>query len=512
MMKIPLSVLSAALPGSKLSACPDSWVTGLCANSKDVQPGDLFACIRGAHSDSHGFIPEAVQRGAAAVLVDRAVDTGKYPGVGVVRVPNVVQALMQLAPAFYNLPTLRMRMVGVTGTNGKTTITHLIRSIVEHTPAERGADKRRVGVVGTIRHEIAGRVLVSHNTTPMAWDLQKLLRDMADAHCDTAVLEVSSHALDQNRIAGCEFDVAVFTNLTQDHLDYHKTMAAYARAKQRLFSGLAQAGWKKGLKFAVVNGDDPQGVRMARAARGAKVLTYGVKASAQVRASDVRSTPGGNEFKLITPKGSIAVRLPLLGQYNVYNALAAAGAGLALGASLPQIKRGLEAVTSVPGRLEKIAGNQPFAVVVDFAHTPDALEKALLNVREWTKGRVLLVFGCGGDRDAGKRPMMGALGARLADRVVITSDNPRSEDPLEIMAQIQAGCLRVGKKAHAEPARARAIRWALQQARPGDTVLLAGKGHETYQILKDRVVEFDDRKVARKELSKLGYTIKSARK
>lgn len=505
MIRVPLSLAAAALSGAKIIARAPVEVSGICADSREVAPGDLFACLRGLHQDAQRFIPQAVQRGARALLVDRPLLGEKYPGVGIVQVPDVARALAGLAAPFYGQPASVLRLVGVTGTNGKTTTTHLIRAIAERMPATGKKRGRHVGLIGTIQHEIAGRAFAAHNTTPMAWDLQKLLYAMVSAGCDLAVMEVSSHALDQNRVADCEFDVAVFTNLTQDHLDYHRTLAAYARAKEKLFAGLAAPGAKVSPKTAVVNADDPLGPRMGRAARGVKVLTYGLKASAQVRASRVRATERGNEFELVTPRGAIDVRLPLLGEYNVSNALGAAAAGLALGASLLQIKRGLESVTSVAGRLEKVAGSQPFSVVVDFAHTPDALEKVLQNVRAWTRGSVWVVFGCGGERDAGKRPLMGEISARLADGVVLTSDNPRSEEPMKIIGQIQAGCRRAGKAGVVEPDRRRAIRYALKKAQPGDTVLLAGKGHESQQTLKDRVLAFSDRQVAQEELKKMGY-------
>lgn len=511
MIRVPLSLLAASLSGARLSGKPDALVRRLSADSRDIRPGDLFACIRGAHADGHDFALRAVRAGAVAVLADREVPGLEAAGAGVVTVDRVAPALQQLAPRFYNHPSLQLRMVGVTGTSGKTTVTHLIRSIVHAQPAAPGRPSE-AGLIGTIRHEFAGRAVPSHNTTPPAWDLQALLRQMADHGCDTVVMEVSSHALAQGRAEDCEFDVAVFTNLSREHLDFHGSMEEYAAAKQKLFARLAQPGLKTGPKHAVVNADDPAGARMAQAAAGAGILTYGLKNRALITADEVRLTPKFTAFTLVTPQGRAAVRLPLLGQYNLANALAAAAAGLALGASVRAIKRGLESVAVVPGRLDRVPGPQPFTVLVDFAHKPDALEQVLSAVRRFTDKRVIVVFGCGGDRDPGKRAPMGEIAARLADEVVLTSDNPRSEDPQAILAQIGTGCRKAGKSCRVEADRTRAIRLALSLARRGDTVILAGKGHETYQIFKDKTVAFDDRRVAARELARMGWKSKKRRK
>ncbi len=502
MTAVPVSLIAAALPGARLSGRADAVVRGLCAESQAVRPGDLFACVPGHRRDGHEFAAEAVRRGATGVLCERPL-TGLDERAGCVRVGSVAEALSALAPRWYNLPSLSLRLVGVTGTNGKTTLTHLVRAILEER-SDRGPAPR-VGVIGTIRHGVGRRSEPARNTTPPVWELQRLLRGMADQRCAAVVMEVSSHGLVEGRTLGCEFDVAVFTNLTPEHLDFHRTLEAYAAAKERLFAQLTAPGFKTGTKWAVVNADDPQAPRMAAAAAGARVLRYGLLPSAEITAADLVLTPLGTRFTLITPAGRTRVRLALPGVYNVSNALAAAGAALALGATLTAVRRGLERVACVPGRMERVDGGQPFAVLVDYAHTPDALQKALENVRQFTRGRVLVVFGCGGDRDPTKRAPMGELAARLADAVVLTSDNPRGEDPERILDQVEEGCRRAGGVCQREPDRARALRRALAQARSGDTVLIAGKGHETYQLLGGKRLPFSDPKVAARELRKLGY-------
>jgi UDP-N-acetylmuramoyl-L-alanyl-D-glutamate--2,6-diaminopimelate ligase len=508
MTPIPLSLLAAGISNARLSGRPDILVQRLTADSRDVQPGDLFACIRGHHSDGHQFAAQAVAQGAVAIMADRPLP-GLDPKVGVLEVADVVQTLKHLAPLFYNYPALQMRMVGVTGTSGKTTTTHLLRAILE---AERAGRKpaHRVGMIGTIHNALGGKVVAAQNTTPMAWDVQALLRQMVDNGCDTAVMEVSSHALAQDRVTKCEFDVAVFTNLTPEHLDFHRTMDDYAATKSKLFAGLAHPGYKPGPRCAVVNQDDPRGPEMARAARGADIRTFGLDHPADFTAEDIQMNAGGTAFRMLTPQGEIRVTWRFLGRYNILNALAAAAAAQCLGVPLRAIQRGLESIKGVPGRVERVAGIHPFAVLVDYAHKPDALLKVLRAVREFTPHRLIVVFGCGGERDTTKRAPMGEIAARLADRVIITSDNPRSEDPKKIIQEILSGCRRVRKTPEefqaaiqVEPDRPLAIRMAMQMARPGDTVLLAGKGHENYQVVGNDYIPMDDYKLAQKELAAL---------
>ncbi len=505
MITIPLSLLATAIPGAKLSGRRPILFHRLSADSRDIQPGDLFACVRGARQDGHRFAAAAVRRGAVAVLADRPLPGLDLRRVGLLRVKHVAESLARVAPQVYNHPAQQVQLVGVTGTNGKTTITHLLREIMRQEDYRTGK-KRRVGVIGTISHDIAGESLPAANTTPMAWDVQRLLALMVDQRCDLVVMEVSSHALAEARVTGCEFDVGVFTNLTREHLDYHGTLSNYAVAKRRLFRGLAAAGDKTG-KVAVINQDDPYGASMAKAAHGVRVLTYGFARRAKVRAERLALSARGSRFHLVTPQGSVTISLALLGQHNVYNALAAAATAQCLGAGLATIRKGLEALRTVPGRMQRVPGPQPFSVIVVYAHTPDALEKILIATREITPGRLIIVFGCGGDRDRGKRAPMGEIAARLADQVVVTSDNPRSEDPRKIIREVLRGCQRVNRPGkpglNVQVDRARAIQTALRLARRGDAVLIAGKGHEDYQIFRNRVAVFDDRDVARRQLAGL---------
>ncbi len=509
MINIPLSVLAAGIPRAVLCGSPDVLVHRITADSRHVQAGDLFACIRGRHQDGHKFAAHAVRQGAAAIMVEKHIPGLNSLKIGILKVPRVSQTLKKLAPGFYNLPSLKLKVVGITGTNGKTTVTYFLRSILESC-----RPPQRVGLVGTIRHELPGYSAVALNTTPMAWEIQSLLFKMVEKHCDIALMEVSSHALAEERATGCEFDVAVFTNLTPEHLDFHGKLENYAAAKRRLFTQLAEQGYKSGPKYAVINSDDPRSRGMIRAAGRARIKTYGLKKAADFTAQAIQIKAQGSTFRLITPQGRIRVQLKLAGEYNVQNALAAAATAQCLGVSLRGIQKGLEAVSVVPGRMENIPGPASFNVIVDYAHTPDGLSQVLQAVRKFTSRKIILVFGCGGDRDTSKRPAMGEIAAGLADVAVITSDNPRSENPEKIIRDIVAGArkLRPGgrgirslpeNKILVEIDRARAIRTALRLAGREDTVLIAGKGHEKYQILAHQTIPFDDRRIVRQELARL---------
>jgi len=518
-IRVPLGLVAQALPGAKLRGRAGQLVWRLNADSRRARPGDLFACIAGKRVDGHLFAAEAVRRGATAVLLSREIPGLDLRRIGVIQTEQVARALGAMAASFYNHPSLGLRLLGVTGTSGKTTVTYMLRSILQASPAALGL--RRVGLLGTIRYELPGqRPQAAPNTTPMAWDLQDWLARMAAGRCGAAVMEVSSHALSEERITGCEFDVGVFTNLSPEHLDYHVSLEEYAAAKARLFAQLAAPGLKAGVKYAVINRDDPRSRVMTLAARAAKIVTYGLDGSADVTATGLKLSPRHSTFRLRTPAGETPVRVLLPGRTNVLNALAAAAAAGCLGVPLRAIRTGLARLAGVPGRMEIVPGSQPFTVMVDYAHKPDALEKLLQAVREATPARVILVFGCGGDRDAGKRGPMGEISARLADRVVVTTDNPRSEDPGRIAAEILAGIRRShpeslsdpGGRIRVEPDRVRAIRLGLRSARRGDTVVIAGKGHENYQIFKDRTVRFSDRAVALRELARLGFGRTAARR
>jgi UDP-N-acetylmuramoyl-L-alanyl-D-glutamate--2,6-diaminopimelate ligase len=490
-----LKQIVASLPAAEVEGPQDREITGLTYDSRRVGPGMIFVAIPGQNSDGHDFIPSAVERGAVAVICDQArLVTGR---VTKIRVPDVREAMAGAARTFYEHPSSKLKVIGVTGTNGKTTVAFMVKAILE-------AAGWRSGLIGTVRYEIGDRIIPAQRTTPESLELQQLMAQMLRAGCESCVMEVSSHALDQKRVLGVEFDVAIFTNLTRDHLDYHGTMENYFAAKRKLFTR-AQAGAKKGA--SVINIDDAYGVRLAEE-KGLEIqLTYGLGETARLRATKIELNPEGSRFVVETTGRKFAVRLPLIGRHNIYNALAAVGAGLALDVDVVKIQAALNNLPAVPGRLEPVRAGQPFGVFVDYAHTDDALKNVLATLKESTKGRILLAFGCGGSRDTGKRAKMGRVAAELADHVVITSDNPRREDPARIAAAIEEGFRAVRPKGYVvELDRRRAIEQIMGMAQPGDTVLLAGKGHETYQEFEDTVVPFDDRIHAQEALEALGYT------
>ena len=467
-------------------------VTGVGYDSRRVSRGSVFVALKGERTDGHAFIEQAVGLGASAVVTQTE---GSFGGrTAVVRVADTAEALGRLSAAFYDFPSRSLKVAGVTGTNGKTTFTFLLKSILEH----HGI---KTGLVGTIRYELGERQIPADRTTPQSSDLQNLLWQMKNAGCKGVVMEVSSHSLVQKRVESVEFDLGVFTNLTQDHLDYHKTMEEYGRAKGLLFAGLGRASKKK--TAAVINLDDPQGPKF-RALLGTNVscYTYGYSEGVDLRATEVRLSLNGTKFVARTPAGTAEIALQLCGRHNVENALAALGAGLAFDVPLAHAAEGLSKLASVPGRLEAVREGQPFHVFVDYAHTDDALKNVLSTLKELVKGRLIVVFGCGGNRDAGKRPLMGRVAAHEADHAVITSDNPRKEDPALIARQIEEGFgstkLTTGGSTHEIILdRAEAIRRALELAGTSDVVLVAGKGHETYQEFADTRVPFDDRECVR---------------
>jgi UDP-N-acetylmuramoyl-L-alanyl-D-glutamate--2,6-diaminopimelate ligase len=465
------------------------------SDSRQVGPGSLFVAVRGRHSDGHAFIKEALERGAVAVVIEESAGKPALKeGVPVIRVRDSRVALARLAERFYGYPSSHLRVVGVTGTNGKTTVTYVIRSILQ-------AAGFRVGLFGTVAYDLAGEMMPSTHTTPESHILQGLLARLVEKGAGYAVMEVSSHALTLNRVEGCEFDVAVFTNLTQDHLDFHNTMEEYFESKRKLFLGLTSTARKAFPKRAVINRDDVWGRRLVESVT-APVWTYGLDRQADLTAQDLQSSLDGLTFTAVTPAGVFPVRTRLAGRYNVYNLLAAIGTALHLEIRSEHIQQGIASLPGVPGRFERLDSGQGFKVIVDFAHTEDALDRLLRAVAELTPVRIITVFGCGGDRDRGKRAPMGRVAARYSDVVVITSDNPRSEDPVGIMKEVEAG-VREGSALKKDPLqvltvadRREAIEQALSLARPGDAVVLAGKGHEEYQIIGDRVIPFNDRRIA----------------
>ena len=452
-------------------------------DSRKVASGDLFVCVPGFKVDGHDFAAQVVEKGAVALVVERPVEGIAVPQL---LVSSARRALAQVAALATGYPVQSLRLVGITGTNGKTSTAHFCESVLA------GAG-RVPGVLGTIHTKIAGKPLPTTHTTPESLVLQRLLADMREAGCDSVVMEVSSHALELERVHGVPFDVAVFTNLSHDHLDFHGDMESYFQAKRKLFSGLRYIKGRTA-PYAVINGDDPFGARLLKELK-VPYISYGQGEHCHIRATELNIDANGVSFNVETPIGGRRVDLSMSGLFTVYNALAAIGVGLAVKADLEQILLAVESVGSVSGRFEPVREGQDFSVLVDY--TPDGLEKLLISAREITKGRLLTVFGCGGDRDANKRPVMGEIAGRLSDRVVLTSDNPRSESPQEILRQIEAGMAASTALVETEADRAQAIARAIALAEPGDTVVIAGKGHETYQILGDRTIDFDDREVAR---------------
>ncbi len=475
--------------GRLLQGSPEVTVSRVVYDSRRAVPGSLFVAIPGMKEDGHDFIADAVARGAAAVVVERPVPVD--PNVAVLQVPSARRALSALSARLYGHPSRRLRMIAVTGTNGKTTTTHLIRAILM-------AQGHKVGLIGTVHNFIGEEELPASLTTPLASDLQELLYRMAEAGCTYCVMEASSEGIDLNRVDDVEFDMAVFTNLTQDHLNYHGTLEAYREAKMQLFRQLSRPG-SKAPQGAVLNRDDASYDHFAGVC-AVPVHTYGLGPEVHVRATDLKVLSTGSRFTLICPQGQAEIRLRLAGKFNIYNALAAAAVGLAEGVELSVIKQALESTAGVPGRMEAVSAGQSFGVFVDYAHSPDGLENVLRTAQGFALGRVIAVFGCGGDRDRSKRPQMGRIAAALADYTIITSDNPRSEDPEQIVREIEQGVLQVQKPGrHYEVVvdRTEAIRRAIEIAQPDDVVIIAGKGHETYQIFRDRTIHYDDREVAR---------------
>jgi UDP-N-acetylmuramoyl-L-alanyl-D-glutamate--2,6-diaminopimelate ligase len=488
--------LGKILPGERLKqpmtpelAAAD--VSGLAYDSRRVQPGVLFFAFPGSHADGRQFAQDALARGAVAVVAESPAP--EELAARWLQVEHGRQALAVAARNFYGNPGERLGLTGITGTNGKTTTAFLIDSVLR-------AAGHTTAMIGTIEYHVAGRVLPAVNTTPESLDLMQLLTELQHAGGTHATMEVSSHALALGRVYALPFHTVVFTNLTRDHLDFHGTMEAYFAAKQLLFAG---AGGPPP-KFAVLNRDDGY-ARQIKLHRQTEVFWYGLGQEPDLRARHINSGFQGLRFDVQFGKLRFAVESPLLGKINVYNILAACGAGLSYGIAPETVARGIADLQAVPGRFERVDEGQPFVVAVDYAHTDDALRNTIAVARGLNPKRIITLFGCGGDRDRSKRPLMGQAAAEASDFVVLTSDNPRSEDPLAIMNDALVGIRRVDVPHVVEPDRAAAIARALNEAREGDIVILAGKGHETYQVLKDRTIPFDDRSVAREVLKGYGY-------
>ncbi len=485
-----LCKLPKILPGVH-PPVPEDWaeveVLGIAHDSRRVKPGSVFVAIGGHERDGNAYIEDALARGAVAIVSEKPVRPSRP--VVTLTVSDARRALAALANTFYGKPSRRLHVIGVTGTNGKTTTTYMIRSILE-------AAGYRCGVLGTIGYETGRRSLPATVTTPESLSVQEYLAEMVAEGLDYAAMEVSSHSLCMRRVDFVQFAAAVFTNLSPEHMDYHRTLAAYRQAKARLFSALGPAA------VAVINADDKSGAGMARGTF-ARVLYYGIKNRAEVSARIKESTLDGIRMTLATPSGEAELRLPLIGTHNVYNALGAAGVTLALGRDLNCIRDGLEHVPPVPGRLEPVPCPKGCKVLVDFAHTDQALKSVLQSLRPLTSKRIIVVFGAGGDRDREKRPRMGRVAELGADMAWVTSDNPRSEEPLDIINEILSG-VRSRRRLHVQPDRQAAIAEALDAAQPGDLVLIAGKGHERTQRFKDKVIPFDDREAVERAFAVKG--------
>lgn len=468
----------------------DIEISDITADSRQVEKGSLFICLDGSTVDGHSYAQQAVDAGASALLVSK--DVAVVGDVTIIRVEDTRQAMMGCVPAFFDYPALSMRMIGVTGTNGKTTTTHMIAHILR-------AKGYKVGVIGTVHILIGDTSYPIHNTTPDVVDLQHILAQMVREGVTHCVMEVSSHALALGRVAGVEYDTAVFTNLTQDHLDFHKTFENYLAAKCKLFEQVSADHQSKSNKGAVINIDDPYGCRVVDKTT-APIITYSTSGKGSLNAKHIAMTAKSLTYTISYNNREYPVTINTTGLFNVYNTLAAIGACLYEGLSFEEIDTALSSFSSVPGRFELIEEGQPFAVVVDYAHTPDGLENILQTAKKIVQHHIIVVFGCGGDRDATKRPIMGKIAAQYGDVIIVTSDNPRTENPEKILKDVEVGVknnLREGTSYRVIADRRQAIQAAIAMAQNGDVVIIAGKGHENYQILNEGTIHFDDREEAR---------------
>jgi UDP-N-acetylmuramoyl-L-alanyl-D-glutamate--2,6-diaminopimelate ligase len=499
-----LSLLLKGIGTLETKGDPEGEVVSVCYDSRQCSPGSLFVAVPGLKADGRQFIADACARGAAFV-----VHEGEFqppPGITAIRVHDSRRTLGTLGRNFFGHPSAALTLIAIVGTNGKTTVTYLIESILR-------AAGCAVGVLGTVNYRYGGATFPAPNTTPESFEMHRILREMTDHGITHVVTEVSSHAVDLRRVDECAFDLGVFTNLTQDHLDYHRTMENYFQAKKRFFSEVLPGGGKSHSLRMVINADDPWGERILREVGGGR-LTYGLETPCDVTAEPFHLSIGGIEATIRLDEERLAVASPLMGRFNLYNILAAAAAAQALKIPGRFIRDGIAALAHVPGRLEKVSTAGQPAVFVDYAHTEDALRRVLQNLTAFRTGRIITVFGCGGDRDRGKRPLMGEAASTYSDLAIVTSDNPRTEDPLAIIHEIEAG-IQVKKFPDAGdpprhrdeqgyrviPDRREAIATAIAMANAADIVLIAGKGHEDYQIIGTRKFPFDDRQIARQELS-----------
>ncbi len=469
----------------------DVEISGIADHSRQVKNNFLFAAVEGLKFDGRSFIDEALARGAKAVVYNPEnldLQSLKKKEAIFIEIKDMQKSLAKIADNFYLHPSSRIKVVGITGTNGKTTITYLIESIIKSCGF-------KCGVIGTINYRFGDRIIPAANTTPGTIQLQELIYSMGKEGLDYLAMEVSSHGLEQGRVLGIDFKTGIFTNITMDHLDYHKTFESYFNAKARLFENLSPSSW------AVINMDDAYGKKLLMRTN-ANTITYAIDTPADVEARDISSGISGSRFTIISPHGKIDVKTPLIGKHNIYNILAAVSFAVSEKIDLNLIKEGIESVESIPGRLEPIDIEHPFKVFVDYAHTDDALKNILLSARPLCKGRIILVFGCGGDRCRNKRPLMGKVASELADYVIVTTDNPRSEEPESIIKEIEHGFLNNFNKYRVVLDRYAAIKEAICLAGEGDIVIIAGKGHEAYQVFKNTTIPFDDRSVVKQVIIK----------
>lgn len=485
--EMKLSQLLSILPFYQTKSAIDQiTIKNLRVDSREVTDGDLFICIKGFTVDGHDYAEQAVKKGASAIIAEYPLDVD----VPVVIVDHTDRALSLLATKFYDFPTDKMHLIGVTGTNGKTTTTYILEKIFQ-------TYEKKTGVIGTIQMKIGDEQFPIINTTPDAYELQKSFQQMVKKDVDVAIMEVSSHALDLGRVHGSNFDCAIYTNLSQDHLDYHESMDNYLQAKTLLFSQLGNAYDEHEPKFAIVNVDDPYSKQIIKSS-AQPIITYGIQENAMVCAKNIRLNTAHTSFDLHTFKGSVSIRSHLIGNFNVYNMLAAVCAALAYNIPLETIKSALESLTGISGRFEQINEGQKYTVIVDYAHTPDSLENVLQTVQEFAKGKIFVVVGSGGDRDRTKRPLMANVAIEYADHAFFTSDNPRTEDPEQILNDMVDHLTVEHFSVNVD--RRQAIGQAIEQATSDDIIVIAGKGHETGQEINGKVYPFDDREVARQAI------------
>ena len=468
----------------------DIDILGIENDSRRIKKGHMFVAIKGFSVDGHEYISEAIDKGAVCIMLEKDMDIER-DDVTVIKVKDTLDALAYISSVFYGMPSQKLNLIGVTGTNGKTSVTYMVKKIFEE-------NNKKTAVIGTLGSIIKDEIIDNKNTTPESLTLQRLLSKMVDEKIEFCVMEVSSHALDLKRVEYIDYQIGIFTNLTEDHLDYHITMENYYKSKLKLFNITK--------KYNIINVDDTYGKRMINEiSNNVPLITYGFDKKSDVTTKNVIYKSNGVEFTLSTPKGSIPIKMKLLGKFNIYNALAAISCGIAYDVELNVIKKAIESMAGVRGRFELVQlEDKDFNVIIDYAHTPDGLEKVLTTIKQFAPGRVVVVFGAGGNRDREKRPIMGEIASNLADMCIVTSDNPRFEDPDKIIEDILVGVKKGKAEYIAITDRKEAIRYALENAKSKDTILLAGKGHETYTIIRDKVIPFDEKQIVLDILQKKG--------